>query len=110
MQDERSEVLNVFFLLVFSSETSCSLDTQLPDLEDRSGTEVVRKGRIDLHDPRGNISDLLHYLSMDISTGPGELHPRILDRSTKLLSTIYNQSWLTWEIPEVYKTANVTAV
>ncbi|KAK4812311.1 hypothetical protein QYF61_017088 [Mycteria americana] len=50
----------------------------------------------------------LHHL------GPDEIHPRVLkelaDALTKPLSIIYQQSWLTGEVPADWRLANVTPI
>ncbi|KAK4814045.1 hypothetical protein QYF61_006552 [Mycteria americana] len=58
------------------------------------------------------VSDLLHHLDTHKSMGPDEIHPRVLkelaDVLTKPLSIIYQQSWLTGEVPADWRLANVT--
>ncbi|KAK4830833.1 hypothetical protein QYF61_013762 [Mycteria americana] len=60
------------------------------------------------------ISDLLHHLDIHKSMGPDEIHPRVLkelaEMLTKLLSIIYQQSWLTGEVPVDWRLANVTPI
>lgn len=56
------------------------------------------------------VSNLLHYLSM----GPDGIHPRVLreleEELTKPLSTIYQQSWLSGEVPIDWGLANVMPI
>ncbi|KAK4824795.1 hypothetical protein QYF61_019463 [Mycteria americana] len=60
------------------------------------------------------VSDLLHHLDTHKSMGPDEIHPRVLkelaDVLTKPLSIIYQQSWLTGEVPADWRLANVTPI
>ncbi|KAK4828082.1 LOW QUALITY PROTEIN: hypothetical protein QYF61_023142, partial [Mycteria americana] len=60
------------------------------------------------------VSDLLHHLDTHKSMGPDEIHPRVLkelaEELTKPLSIIYQQSWLTGEIPADWRLANVTPI
>ncbi|KAK4824035.1 hypothetical protein QYF61_009626 [Mycteria americana] len=60
------------------------------------------------------VSDLLHHLDTHKSMGPDEIHPRVLKELaevlTKPLSIIYQQSWLTGEVPADWRLANVTAI
>ncbi|KAK4818050.1 hypothetical protein QYF61_004577 [Mycteria americana] len=60
------------------------------------------------------VSDLLHHLDTHKSMGPDEIHPRVLkelaDVLTKPLSIIYQQSWLTGEVPVDWGLANVTPI
>ncbi|KAK4815428.1 LOW QUALITY PROTEIN: hypothetical protein QYF61_002643 [Mycteria americana] len=60
------------------------------------------------------VSDLLHHLDTHKSTGPDEIHPRVLkelaDVLTRPLSIIYQQSWLTEEVPADWRLANVTPI
>ncbi|KAK4832376.1 hypothetical protein QYF61_022231 [Mycteria americana] len=59
-------------------------------------------------------SDLLHHLDTHKSMGPDEIHLRVLkelaDVLTKPLSIIYQQSWLTGEVPADWRLANVTPI
>ncbi|KAK4815372.1 LOW QUALITY PROTEIN: hypothetical protein QYF61_001360, partial [Mycteria americana] len=60
------------------------------------------------------VSDLLHHLDTHKSMGPDEIHPRVLKELaevlTKPLSIIYQQSWLTGEVPVDWRLANVTPI
>ncbi|KAK4813574.1 hypothetical protein QYF61_011803 [Mycteria americana] len=60
------------------------------------------------------VSDLLHHLDTHTSMGPDEIHPRVLkelaDVLTKPLSIIYQQSWLTGEVPADWRLANVMPI
>ncbi|KAK4833011.1 LOW QUALITY PROTEIN: hypothetical protein QYF61_027113 [Mycteria americana] len=60
------------------------------------------------------VSDLLHHLDTHKSMGPDEIHPRVLkelaEELTKPLSIIYQQSWLTGEVPADWRLANVTPI
>ncbi|KAK4826389.1 LOW QUALITY PROTEIN: hypothetical protein QYF61_008060, partial [Mycteria americana] len=94
---------------VFNSRANCSLGTQPPELEDRDGDQngaPIIQGEM--------VSDLLHHLDIHKSMGPDEIHPRVLkelaDVPTKPLSIIYQQSWLTGEVPADWRLANVTPI
>ncbi|KAK4807143.1 hypothetical protein QYF61_018484 [Mycteria americana] len=60
------------------------------------------------------VSDLLHHLDTHKSMGPDEIHPRVLKELaevlTKPLSIIYQQSWLTGEVPADWRLANVMPI
>ncbi|KAK4827442.1 hypothetical protein QYF61_017999 [Mycteria americana] len=92
--EEKAEVLNAFFAPVFNSKTSCSP----PELEDRDGEQneaPIIQGEM--------VSDLLHHLDTYKSMGLDGIHPRVLrelaEVLTKLLSMLYQQSWLSGEVP-----------
>ncbi|GAB0205293.1 receptor-type tyrosine-protein phosphatase zeta [Grus japonensis] len=59
-------------------------------------------------------SDLLHHLDTHKSMELDGIHPRVLrelaEVLTKLLSTIYQQSWLTREVPVDWRLANVMPI
>ena len=61
---------------------------------------------------RETVSDLLHHLDTHKSMGPDRIHPRVLrelaEVLTKPLSIIYQQSWLTGEVPVDWRLAKVT--
>ncbi|GAB0175572.1 mitochondrial enolase superfamily member 1 [Grus japonensis] len=107
--EEKTEVLNAFFALVFNSKTSCSPGTRPPELEnrDREQSEApIIQGEM--------LSDLLHHLDTHKSMGLDGIHPRVLrelvEVLTKSLSIIYQQSWLTGEVPVGWTLANVTPI
>ncbi|KFP67443.1 hypothetical protein N322_10156, partial [Cariama cristata] len=60
------------------------------------------------------VSDLLHHLDIHKSMGPDGIHPRVLrelaEVLTEPLSIVYQQSWLTGEVPVNWKLANVTPI
>ncbi|KFQ20116.1 hypothetical protein N332_03632, partial [Mesitornis unicolor] len=83
--------------------------TQSPEWEDRDGkhseTPIIHEEVV---------SDLLHHLDIQKSMGPDGIHPRFLreraEDPTKPLSIIYQQSWLTGEVPVDWRLANVTPI
>ncbi|KFW96374.1 hypothetical protein N336_06844, partial [Phalacrocorax carbo] len=60
------------------------------------------------------VSNLLQHLGTHKSMGLDGIHPRVLKELvevlTKPLSIIYQQSWLTREVPVDWKLANVTPI
>ncbi|KAK4810629.1 hypothetical protein QYF61_007366 [Mycteria americana] len=80
-----------------------------PELEDRDGYQngaPIIQGEM--------VSDVLHRLDIHKSMGPDEIHPRVLKELaevlTKALSIIYQQSWLTGEVPADWRLADVTPI
>ncbi|KFV67126.1 hypothetical protein N307_07277, partial [Dryobates pubescens] len=61
-----------------------------------------------------SVRDLQRHLDPHKSMGPDGIHPRVLrelaDELAKLLSIIFQQSWLTGEVPEDWKLANVMPI
>ncbi|RMC07537.1 hypothetical protein DUI87_17011 [Hirundo rustica rustica] len=62
--------------------------------------------------PEEVVRELLNCLDVHKSMGPDGIHPRVMrelaDELAKLLSIIYQLSWLTGEVPDDWKLANVT--
>ncbi|KFQ31503.1 hypothetical protein N332_06279, partial [Mesitornis unicolor] len=60
------------------------------------------------------VSDLLHHLDVHRSMGPDGIHPRVLKELAEVLakplSIIYQQSWLTGEVPVDWRLANGTPI
>jgi len=107
--EEKAEVLNAFFALVFNSKTSGSAGTQPPELidGDREQNEApLILGKI--------FSVLLHHLHTHKSMASEDIQPRVLREQvevlTKPLSIIYQQSWLTGEVPVDCRLANVMPI
>ncbi|KAK4821423.1 hypothetical protein QYF61_019701 [Mycteria americana] len=76
---------------------------------------VARYIRAALNSPREEaVKDPLHHLDTHKSMGPDGIHPRVLrelvEELAKPLSIIYQQSWLTGEIPADWRLANVTPI
>ncbi|KAK4810730.1 hypothetical protein QYF61_007704 [Mycteria americana] len=57
------------------------------------------------------VSDLLHHLDTHKSMGPDGIHPRVLWELAEMsLSILYQQSWLTGEVPADWRLANVMPI
>ncbi|KAK4816396.1 hypothetical protein QYF61_016713 [Mycteria americana] len=99
--EEKAEVLNAFFASVFNSKTSCSAGTQPPELEDS--------------DREQNEAPIIQGEMAHTSLwGQNGIHPRVLrelaEVLTKPLSILYEQSWLTSEVPVDWRLANMTPI
>ncbi|KAK4820841.1 hypothetical protein QYF61_007815 [Mycteria americana] len=107
--EEKAEVLNAFFASVFNSQTSYPQGIQPPELEDRDGEQnkppIIQEEAV---------NDLLHHLDTHKSMGPDGIHLRVLrelaEELAKPLSIIYQQSWITGEVPDDWRLANVTPI
>ncbi|KFQ38966.1 hypothetical protein N332_04033, partial [Mesitornis unicolor] len=60
------------------------------------------------------VSDLLYHLDIHKSMGLDGIHPRVLRELAEVLAKpfaiIYQQSWLTGEVPVDWRLANVTPI
>ncbi|XP_009634122.1 transcription factor Sox-3 [Egretta garzetta] len=91
------------------SKTSCSQAIQTPELEDRDGEwneAPIIQGEM--------VSDLLCHLDTHRSMELCGIQPRVLRELaqvlTKLLSIIYQQSWLSGKVLVDWRLANVTPI
>ncbi|GAB0190115.1 hypothetical protein GRJ2_001476800 [Grus japonensis] len=106
---EKAEVLKAFFASVFNSQTSCPQGIQPPELEDRDREQnkppIIQEEAV---------NNLLCHLDTHKSMGPDGIHPRVLrelaEELAKPLSIIYQQSWLTGEVPDNWRLANVMPI
>ncbi|RMC15151.1 hypothetical protein DUI87_07333 [Hirundo rustica rustica] len=93
---------------VFSIRISCPQDTQLPDMEvvDGQSEAPIVKDKM--------VSDLLCQLDTHRSMGPDVIHPKVMrelaEIFAKTLSIIYQQSYLTREVPADWRSADVTPI
>jgi len=106
---EKAEVLNAFFASVLNIQTGYSQGSQPTVLEDREGEgnkpPIVQEEAV---------NDLLCHLDAYKSMGPDGIHPRLLrelaEELAKPLSIVYQQSWLTGEVPDSWRIASVTPI
>ncbi|RMC19332.1 hypothetical protein DUI87_03941 [Hirundo rustica rustica] len=102
-------MLNAFFASVFIGRTAYPQDNCPQGLvggaRDQNGPLVIQEEAV---------RELLGHLDIYKSMGPDGIHPRVMrelaDELAKPLSIIYQESWLTGEVPGDWKLANVTPV
>jgi len=107
--EEKAEVLNAFFASVLNSQTSHSQGSQPPMLEVREGEQnkppIIQEKAV---------TDLLCHLDTYKSMGLDGIHPIVLrelvEELAKPLSIIYQQSWLTREVPDDWRIASVMPI
>ncbi|KAK4826466.1 LOW QUALITY PROTEIN: hypothetical protein QYF61_009193 [Mycteria americana] len=98
--EEKAEVLNAFFASVFHSRADCSRGTQPLELEDRDGDQngaPIIQGEMTLTSLWGLMRST-------------RVLKELAEELTKPLSIIYQQSWLTGEVPADWRLANVTPI
>jgi len=107
--EEKAEVLNAFFASVFNSQTGYPQGSQHPVLEYREG-----KQNKPLIIQEEAVNDLLCHLGTYKSVGLDGIHPGVLrelaEELAKPLSIIYQQSWLTGEVPDEWRIVNLTPI
>ncbi|NXA89439.1 RTJK polymerase, partial [Melanocharis versteri] len=107
--EKKVEVLNDFFASVFTEKTHGAQDNCLPrsvgNIREQKSPPVIQEEAV---------RELLSCLDIHKSMGPDGIHPRVMrelaDELAKPLSIIYQQSWLTGEVPDDWKLANVTPI
>ena len=106
---EKAEVLSAFFTSAFNSQISYPQGTLRPDLEvwdAMQNTPLVIQVE--------TVTELLLHLDCHKSMGPDRLHPSVLSELVgviaELLSAIYQCSWLSGEVPEDWRLADVTPI
>ncbi|KAJ7413864.1 hypothetical protein WISP_87919 [Willisornis vidua] len=94
---------------VFTSKTGGPQDNWPLELIDNE-----RKLNNPLKFQEDKVSVLLKHLDSQKSMGPDGIHPRVMrelvEELAKPLSIIYQQSWLSGEVPDDWKLANATPV
>ncbi|RMC05065.1 hypothetical protein DUI87_18246 [Hirundo rustica rustica] len=96
-------------ILIFSQNTTCLQDNcslELVDgIREQNGPPIIQEEAV---------RELLRRLDTHKSMGLEGIHPRVMrelaDELAKPLSIIYQQSWLTGEVPDEWKLASVTPI
>ncbi|GAB0184704.1 mitochondrial enolase superfamily member 1 [Grus japonensis] len=106
--EEKAEVLNGFFASAFNRPAAPRAFIPLSwktGTEDRINPPMIREEAV---------HDLLCHLDTHKSMGPDGIHLRELrelaEELSKPLSIIYQQSWLTGEVPDNWRLANVMTI
>ena len=106
---EKAEVLNAFFTSVFKSQTSYPQCTPLSDLVVSAGEQTKRPTI-----QEETVRDLLFQLDCHKSMGLDEIHLRVLrelaEVIAKSISTIFQRTLSTGEVPEDWRLANVIPI
>ncbi|RMC07001.1 hypothetical protein DUI87_16454 [Hirundo rustica rustica] len=103
------EELNIFFDSVYSGKTACPQNNCPPGLvggvREQNGPTVIQEE---------TVRELLSSLDVHKFLRPEGIHPRVMreleDELSKPLSIIYQQSWLTGEVPDDWKLVSVTPI
>ena len=103
---EKADVLADFFGSVFTSENESSM----PDIKISENVKPLTECTIDEEDIKKRLRDL----KVGKSPGPDGIHPRVLKELHEVLSIplkiIFEESIRKSSLPEVWKTANITAL
>ncbi|NXG02146.1 PO22 protein, partial [Sakesphorus luctuosus] len=106
---EKAEVLNICFTSVFTTKTGSPQDNWPLELIDND-----RKVNNPPKFQENTVSGILKHLDPQKSMGPDGIHPRVMrelvKELAKPLSIIYQQSWLSGEVPDDWKFTNVTPI
>ncbi|GAB0207970.1 mitochondrial enolase superfamily member 1 [Grus japonensis] len=105
---EKAELLNAAFASVFAAKASPQ-ETQTLEV----GEKVWRKEDLPLVE-EDQVREHLGNLDIHKSMGPDGMHPQVLrelaDVIARPLSTIFERSWKTGEVPEDWRKASATLV
>jgi len=80
-EEEKAEVLGVFFVSVFNSKGSCSQGTQPPEQKDRNGKQKETPTIC-----RETVSDQLLHIDTHKSMELDGIYPRVLKELTNVLA------------------------
>jgi len=102
MRQRLRYLINALFASVFNSQTSYSQDIQPSELEDRDREQnkppIIQEEAV---------NNLPCHLDTHRSMGPDGVHLRVLRELAKPFPIIYQQSWLTEEVPDGWRLANM---
>jgi len=103
---DMSIILNDYFATVFTDENM----NDVPEAELHNEVQPLEN----IHFLVDEVEEQLNKLNIYKSTGPDDLHPRMLRNLSEIISSplteIFNRSMTTGIIPDDWKTANITAI
>ena len=93
----------------FSSVHTPPSDELMPEMEDNFVDEISN-----INVTRGEVQTILSKINVNKSCGPDNIHPLVLQKtaeaSSNPLTLIFNRSLSTGELPDDWRTANVTPI